>query len=481
MTDRPAFATASGGPGALRVLLFVAAVALAAVLGGANLTADQNRLILPTLATTAAFGAFALALARRIRGNVFGELGFVYLGFAVAYTAVPAISLVVLDLDFYQSKLSMLLPTTADLGVHLWRHALFVSGVGAGYLLFRGSQSPEQQPRAPTTERDHPMILLFLVGLIVASAACDWMLAGPVTTYAEFYMRFDHLSGVPLRIAFLAIALRAGANFALMTHLFRNFHRYRWTTIVAVVAICSFEIAYSGGSRINALIILLGAAWLYHHHVRPIGIRHGAIALTAIAVLFTVVELLRSSEFDVAAAKDTVAATGAMPAAEFSAVFFSGYHLYTERAHGSLPAAEWPMFLSELVALTPFVDHTRWNPMYWYARNFFPDALVPPETMGPIAESAIWGGELDLLVRSLVNGIFFACLVRWYVARQSKWWAVFIYAYCYATCAMTLKYSVFFHLVLLQRNVLPTIVLVAVVRRIANRRPSGLDPVPRTA
>jgi hypothetical protein len=276
------------------------------------------------------------------------------------------------------------------------------------------------------------------------------------------------------------ITLRTGANFALLTLLFCNFRRYRWLAVSCIVLICSYEIAYSLGSRIQALVILMGAACLYHHKVKIVGIRQGALALIAITALFTAVELFRSADFDVTTAQDTVATTGARPAAEFSAVFFTGYHLYSERAEGSLAPTEWPMFVTALVALIPFVDHVRWHPMWWYAEHYFPDAVVPPETMGPIAESAIWGGETDLIIRSLVNGAFFALIVRWYVSRRSKWWALFIYAYCYATCALTLKNSVFIHLVFIERTLLPTILVVEVARRWMIRRPSAA-PVPMHA
>ncbi len=167
-----------------------------------------------------------------------------------------------------------------------------------------------------------------------------------------------------------------------------------------------------------------------------------------------------------------------MPASEFGAVYFTGFHLYTERAAGSLPPREWPMLFSELVAIVPFIDHERWNPQYWYARNYFPNAVVPPETIGPIAESALWGGELDLLLRGLVNGVFFAFVTRWFLRREGRWWAMSIYAYSYATCIMTLKYSVFYLTVLLAKVLIPTLLVVALLRRLVQAAPARLPAVP---
>ena len=53
--------------------------------------------------------------------------------------------------------------------------------------------------------------------------------------------------------------------------------------------------------------------------------------------------------------------------------------------------------------------------MVWYAKNYFPNSTVAPFTLGPIADSAIWGGEIDLFFRGLINGILFALLIKWFI------------------------------------------------------------------
>ncbi len=151
-------------------------------------------------------------------------------------------------------------------------------------------------------------------------------------------------------------------------------------------------------------------------------------------------------------------------ASEFYSVYLTGFHLYAERLQGALPPTEWPMFFNDFISMVTFGDFTRWNPMDWYARNYYPDSVVAPFTLGPIADSAIWGGEVDLLLRGLINGAFFAYLVRWFLRHKDRWWGVTIYVYCYATCVMTLKYSIFYHLTPLLKTLLPTLLVVAVVR-----------------
>ena len=122
------------------------------------------------------------------------------------------------------------------------------------------------------------------------------------------------------------------------------------------------------------------------------------------------------------------------------------------------------MFFHDIISLFTFGGFTRWNPMFWYWSNYYPEADVSLFTLGPIAESAMWGGEVDLLLRSVINGVFFAFLMRWFLRHKDRWWGVTIYVYCYATCILTLKYTVFLHLNLIEKNLILTLLLVQAAR-----------------
>jgi hypothetical protein len=124
------------------------------------------------------------------------------------------------------------------------------------------------------------------------------------------------------------------------------------------------------------------------------------------------------------------------------------------------------MFFNDLISLVTFGDFVDWNPMNWYAKNYYPDSIVPPFTLGPISDSAIWGGEIDLFIRGLLNGIFFALIVRWFIRCHNRWWGATIYAYFYATCIMTLKYSIFFHFNPLVKNIIPAMLVIIFTRLI---------------
>lgn len=425
------------------------------VFGGAALAipAEQFPIGAPALASVYIFFAFSVLLVSKVGDNAFGEVGFLYLALGLAYTVLPAAFFMALGLETSEGtaweRLAILLPEATELGRHLWRHVLFLFGVAVGYLLVRRRMTAKQAA-VPAPHRAHPMVVAFLMVLILVSIGITTLLSAPTESYIDHYTRYDHLSAGPKMVVHLFFLLKTAAYYILIAIMFRDYRRYRWLILVAVVAICGYETVYSFGSRILTLTIILAAVCMYHYKVRKVTLRQGAVGFLAIATLFSAIELFRSLEFDLSAAREAVSTEGAGPAAEFGAVFFTSFHLYSEREQGALPPRELPMFFNDVLSLIPFVDHVDWHPQYWYARHYFPDAAVPPETMGPIADSALWGGEVDLLFRSLLSGALYGWLMNWYLRRQTRWWASVIYAYCFATCVMTLKYSILYPLGLLK-------------------------------
>ena len=430
---------------------------------------DTAYILLPTLVAMLIFMLFLMILRSRVGDNLFGELGFLYMALALAYTLFPAFTFLIIDLDLASGwvwqNLTLLLPAPYELGLHLWRHVLFLFGVATGYLLCRGRKVPQVNTIKDPGKKDNRTIF-FLIGIVIICIVCISMMSAPVNTYIDNYTRYDHLAWLPRKFVSLCNRMKQGLYVALIAFLFINFKKYKFTTYIIVAAMATYEVIFSYGSRIESLFVLLMAVCFYHYCVKPITLKKGLVACVAIAVLFSAVEIFRAYEFDVKATKSVVSARGLQPASEFGAVYFTGFHLYAERAKGTVPRKEWPMFFNDFISLVAPADFTRWHPQYWYARAYFPYDVVPPETMGPIAESAIWGGEFDLLLRSLINGAFFAFLVRWFITHRDKWWGIAVYAFCYATCIMTLKYSVFVQLAPLFKTFLPTIMMVEMFRKL---------------
>lgn len=431
----------------------------------------------PSAAALFIISVFYIRLKSSLRRNLLGEIGLVYVSLIGAYTLFPALGFAVLDLD-QSGPFARLFPEVTAIGGHLWRQVLFLGAFSIGYLSLRGNTAIVSVAYQPKRSLDYST-LVFLAGLTIFCIFVILAFSAPVETYYDHYTRYDHLPWMLRKFVSLCIRMNLALYSFLLVFLFLNYRRFRRIIPFVILVICYHEVDYSLGSRIQTLVILLQALCLYTVHVKSISLTRGGLWGIALVALFSVLELIRILQFDFGRVRDSIDEDGLQSASEFGAVFLTGFHLYSERASGSLPPVEWPMFFYDFISIFTFGDFLQWNPTSWYSRNYFPESEVAPYTLGPVANSAIWGGEADLFVRGFVNGLFFAAIIRLFNKFRSRWWALGLYSYCYATCILTLKYSVFYHLTPLFKTMLPCIFTIAIFRtiKIWSSRRQGMSDV----
>lgn len=413
--------------------------------------------VAPIISLLSIYFLFIYFLKKNFKIDFFAEIGTLYMGLFLAYSIIPALTFIFTKLNSNDS-LVRLLPNDSDLARHLWRHVVFALFFSVGYWLFRGKQNlPEVEHFKQI--KFTKSVLYFILGTTIFCIIYLKLLSSPVETYYDSFTRYDHLPWVLKKFASLLIRFKYGFYSITLAILFLNFKKYRIFTLCFLLLICIYEISDSLGARIIALMILLQASCLFSLSVAKLSIKKGLIFMFALALLFTVIEIGREVGFNLGEAKSNVNSDGFRTATEFASVFYPGYHLYEERRQSALPPRPLPMFFSDIISIFTFGDFDKWTPMSWYNKYYYPDVDVSPYTIGPIAESAMWGGEIDLAIRAFINGIFFAFIVCWFIKRSTKWWAFVIYTYCYSTCILTMKYSVFFQLTPIVKTVLPTLLI----------------------
>jgi hypothetical protein len=92
-------------------------------------SSNTMEIVWPVLASIALFTAFTFILWRKFRDQLFGEIGFIYLMLALAYTISPAIKFILLELEipitFDGMNFAVLEPQPHEIGQHFWRHLVF--------------------------------------------------------------------------------------------------------------------------------------------------------------------------------------------------------------------------------------------------------------------------------------------------------------------------------------------------------------------
>jgi len=442
----------------------------------------MESIVYPIVSVCIIYIVFIVLLKNRIKKNIFCELGFLYISLVVLYTILPGFVLIY-GLSKPGDPISLLLEQmmieSKDLTVHFWRLLLFIISFIIGYLLSRGKEtilSVEISMNRHTT-----ISTLFIIIVIIMLFLSS--MSGPVESYIDNYTRYDHLSFPLRKLASIFIRFKTGFYTILLTLLFVDYKYFKKYIAFIVIILSLYELVYSHGSRIYMFILILQTFFLYNYYVKKINFKKLIPYTIAIMVLFSSIEVIRLLDSRNEISQGVLKEEGIKPPGELGAIFVPSFHLYAERNNGSLPNVEWQMLFYDLISPFTFNSFTKWNPMYWYRDNYFPDSVVPPFTLGPVADSAIWGGEIDLLFRGIINGIFFAFIVKWFLKRRSKWWAITVYTYCFSYSVITLKYSVFFYLTPLVKELVPTIIIVLILMRIfssSKNSISTLNIIPTT-
>jgi len=384
------------------------------------------------------------------------------MSFILIYTIFPALVLIFGFLDD-RSPLAWINPNIEDMANHLWRHVLFAFAFALSFLLSRGNKSIYTKiPKRDFSSDDK--IILFSFVFIFISCISIIALSAPVTDYYSHYTKFDHLPPLVRSIVSVIVRLNWGFTSILLVFLFMNYQRYKFLIPFIILIVMMLDLTITSGARIQSFIILSTVLCAYVLFIKQIGVYKLITYSFLVLFAFLFLGILRLSygeELNLDFANLLLTMFG-----EFGAVFYSGFILYIDRLSGALPIAPWQMFFYDLWALVPFIDITHWTPINWFHINYHPSAPVPPFTLGPIANSAIWGGGSDLFIRGLLSGITFAMITRLFNAYRDNWIIISIYVFSFSTTILIMKYSIFYHSQLVYKTLFPAVIICWIISKI---------------
>ena len=196
-------------------------------------------IIVPLFSITIVFVAVVVFIWRKLKQNLFVELGVIYLAFVVLYTLAPGFGLLYAE---YSSdlKVGLLLDfldaDKKDLAFHLWRHFLFAITFAGSYFLFRKNKkivSINLKEKSAT-------IVYLLILILTIFLLTLFFLSAPVNGYLDHYTRYNHLpTGLRKLVSFI-IRFKMGFYTILLTLLFSQYKRFKWLINFVVASIFVF-------------------------------------------------------------------------------------------------------------------------------------------------------------------------------------------------------------------------------------------------
>jgi hypothetical protein len=425
-------------------------------------------------ATVIVLIAFTVWLNRNSLVGLLGEIGFVYMLCLAVYTIGPGLCFLLMDWNNLRGitwlTVLNLNPDFASIGNHMARHMVYIAFFSLAYAFYypkvSGKKLSSELQLDVLNGLNRKVVEIFIaISFVVVFLICCLLVfvSEPVLIYEDHYTRYSHLGLLQRKIISVIIRLKSGLTLCALPLMFVYYKRFKWSLWFLIFCLAVFEIYYSVGSRIEAYFLIVFSLVLYHLAVSKIQIKSVSLIGSLVVIGFSLLEGFRTANFDFEQFSNNIKDNSISPPAELCSVFSTGYHLYQESLGNQMPPVEWPMFFSDFINLVTPNDFTRFHPQHWYSRSFFPGEPFPSQTNGPISDSAIWGGEFDLVVRAVMNGWLFAKILGYFLKQIQFWWSYAIYGFCLSTSIMVIKYSVFYHLNPLIKTVIPAVIAVNLI------------------
>lgn len=315
-------------------------------------------------------------------------------------------------------------------------------------------------------------VILFSLILVICYVIL-FGLSNDFDGYIESYKRYDHLNR-PLRLLVSFIVRFKFAFIVLfLIHFFIYFKNKKIVLSFGFFILLLVESKYSSGARISVLFLIFQGFGLYALIIGFPRIKNLVIAFLTTLILFTIIEKTR---FNNEIGNENNELITFLPG-EFGAVFFTSYHLYQEREDNQLPAKSYKMFFFDFIA--PFIPNASISdidPIFWYQKAYFPLSEVPPFTLGPIANTAIWEGEIGLVLRAYFCGFLLGFFSNYITRNNIRPFCLFIFISIFSTIVMVMKYSIFFHLTQIIKNLILPYLIFKVIEKLFNFYSKKLQP-----
>ena len=405
------------------------------------------------------------------------DLGALTVLITAVYSALPLLGFWLAGLRWTELSylpLYLLNPGPAEVGGFAWRHVVYLYSFSAAYLVFRGRvpiRSGGLRQLRPSTIAALVILGAGLFGYFTLLKMIFGVSYAP--SYANLAANAAFADGLPHVVRQLShnlFAMFFMVKLAALVLLMARWDDRRWRGMLLLwlVAEGVMTVAVMGG-RTWYVMLLMGAALLYHRLVKPLSV---ALALTLVIVLLGGA-IAYGLARDLGGGMSTIAETESSPWAtmnEFQALYGIAYDLHARRLAGTLGTIPWQIYANDVVMLIPsqFLPFPKADPCTGYVTL---DGVGVGCVLGVISSAVIGLDWVELLIRGLGLGVLFAVIHRWYARRQDGYWATMFYLCMCLWCYYTYRGSTLFFAYYIVYRFIPLLVCVRLIQIVLRNLP----------
>ena len=393
--------------------------------------------------------AFLEVLRRRDRraspilqvGGFYGVVIMLYAAYPLAiFIAVGGVYTVNQDLRLY-----LVQPTASELARLGWWYATYLAGFAILYSAITLRSGVRVGRVTSKPDRDLIGVVLFLF-LMIHAVLFGIRVFFDMTadTYSGGYLAVQQLPRFARQIVSKSSAMLPTLQLLFLTLLFTSYERCRKYIFAFLGFVAIIELA-QGGGRTELFLVLVAAAVLYHHNVRPISVKVTVMGGSAALLLFLALGAARGGatpdgffssnrEFD--------------RSSEFEAVMGNAVDLlYLRDAEGAF-IGQPGLYLAELAALIPqqLLPFEKTSASLWYLNRYYPEAAATGGGLafGVVSEAVVGHGWLELIWRGAFVGLVLGYAHRFLASRKNSYVGLLFYVWLFVWSYQTVRATTFY-------------------------------------
>lgn len=397
--------------------------------------AEYRYLAAPVLTMMSLATIYTAVLWNRDRRLPVFEVGSLWVGSTVVYSALPFIGFMAMGLRWSPWGDNRLLAYEFDVrevGLFAWRHVVYLASFISVYLVVRGRRAARSTPLKAI-----PSQLIAALAVILAfQYAFKWGMKYGYgidldISYSDLSTILTRIASTPfllLQITFIILASMLLVKQAFLLLLIQQWKSLKWRIVlVAWLAMETITVVVRMGGRGEAVRLILTFAVLYDRFARPLRAKWimvgGALLLTG----FLVQGNLRGS----LTPRQLTASNVLTTTNEFEALFTTAYDIYKRKQMGILPHVPWQVYAIDLYLEIPsqILPFEKVDPSVWYL-----DVIGLRDTgvgfmFGVMSQAVLGLDWIELVLRGVLLGALFAAFHRWYVRRARNFWVTLLYLF----------------------------------------------------
>lgn len=431
--------------------------ALAVVVCFVPLVAGAPRLpVTIPLTCLVVIGLLYVAVMIRRDGRIpIFETGSMFVAVAVVYGGFPLVNFIAGGLawgPFSDNRLNQYASSAADVGRFAWYSVALLLSFAVVYVAVRG------KPRALNLRIQPPSsaVTTAIVSITLGLMAYFWIMARFFDfSYDQSYVdlregigpgRGGDLPLIVLQVSHNLRGILTAEKQMLIVLLISGWASMKNRLfVVALLGLEVLSVLTTFGGRTEAVMFLMTAILAYDRLVRPLSVK--MVMTIAAAGLTGIIAygVARDARYYGDGAPKAPLATSTN---EFQALWGTAFDLRQHKEAGDLEVP-WQIYVSDLYLPIPgqLLPFEKLNPSLWYL-----DAVVGSRSsgymFGILAQAAVGFGIYEVVLRGALLALVFALIHRWYVRRQSSFWAtaayVFLLGWTYYSYRATMFYWIYF-------------------------------------